>query len=80
MESKKTTIIACIQEIQALHKKEEKMLENLISIVNSFPIEIVENKITRTFGTPLAHCEGCKHQNNSSCDMFHFGCHFETNY
>lgn len=77
MENKRTAITACIQEIQALRQKEEKLLDNLMSIVNSHPIEIVEDEITRTFGAPLALCEGCKHWNNSTCDMIHFGCHFE---
>ncbi len=77
MESKRAAITAYIQEIKSLRQNEDKILEYIMSIVNSHPIEIVDDEITRTFGAPLALCDGCKHWNNSICDMIHFGCHFE---
>ena len=77
MESKKATSTAYIQEIKSLRQKKDKTLENIMSIVNSHPIEIVDDEITRTFGAPLALCEECKHWNNTTCNIIHFGCLFE---
>ena len=77
MENKKVAIIECIQEIKSLRKKEDNLIDHLLSIVNSHPIEIVEDEITRIFDAPLALCKGCKHWDNSICDIIHYGCHFE---
>lgn len=40
------------------------------------PLEIIDDDITRLFGSPLAICENCRHWQNSCCDIIEIGCSY----
>ena len=77
MDNKKTAIIECINEMKPPHCQEEKQLDLMLTTLNAHPLESTEDDIFRFFGASLELCEGCKHWNNSVCDILQYGCHFK---
>ena len=77
MDNKKTAIIECINEMKPLRCQEEKQLDLMLTTLNAHPLESTEEDIFRFFGASLELCEGCKHWNNSVCDILQYSCHFK---